>query len=330
MTLALSKESSGIRLEWVVCLVCGRDDATPIAHGLDYEYDTSDIEFTFVVCRQCGHVYLNPRPTMDSGAAIYPSSYYSVSGAHRTGALSALGRIKDVVVGRRVRALVSALPSGGRLMEPGCGDGSLLLAIRKSRPDLRLTALDLQFSASTRAQLESNAIAVVETALEDARFDEPFDMVVMNQLIEHLWDARGCMRSINACLKVAGVVSISTPNLDGYDRRFFVDRAWGGYHIPRHLNLFTRTSLCRFLATFGFEAVRTVSLAAPLIWVASIHNALKIRGVGAARFFRDSNLPVLAASTAMDMVAARLGVPTSNQQVIARKVRPLGAGANAN
>jgi 2-polyprenyl-3-methyl-5-hydroxy-6-metoxy-1,4-benzoquinol methylase len=317
----VTQEPGAIRVESVPCLLCGEDDAEPIAHGTDYEYDTSAIEYSFVACRRCSHVYLNPRPTLESASAIYPSNYYALSGAHRTGALSVLGRIKDVVVGRRVRTLVAALPSGGRLMEPGCGDGSLLRAIRRARPDLHLTALDLQFSATTRAELAGARIDIVETALERARFEEPFDMVVMNQLIEHLWDARGCLSSLSGCVKLGGIVSISTPNLDGYDRGLFADRAWGGYHFPRHLNLFTRASLCRFLAGFGLQPIRMVNLAAPLIWVASIHNHLKIKGSASARFFRDSNLLALAAACSIDVVATRLGAVTSNQQLVARKVR---------
>jgi 2-polyprenyl-3-methyl-5-hydroxy-6-metoxy-1,4-benzoquinol methylase len=205
-------------------------------------------------------------------------------------------------------------------MEPGCGDGALLISLRQARPDLHLTALDLQFSPATRRTLADFDIEIVEQTLEEARFEEPFDFVVMNQLIEHLWDARRCMASVSAALNVAGTVSISTPNLDGYDRRWFKDRTWGGYHIPRHLNLFTRESLARFLREFGLEVVDTKDLAAPIIWVTSVHNELKARGNGLHRFFRDSNLAALALATIADTIAPRLGYSTSNQQMVARKI----------
>jgi SAM-dependent methyltransferase len=326
VTQATSTDASGIRLESVACLLCGSDrHSGAVASGLDYEYDTSDIEFSFVACLDCGHVYLDPRPTIESAAAIYPRTYYAYSGAHRTGAFSLLGRIKDLVVSRRVRSLVASVPPGGRLLEAGCGDGSLLIAIRRGRADIRLTGLDLHFSEETRAILASHDIDTREVALEDARFSEPFDRVVMNQFIEHLWDSSRCMASINACLRPGGIVSISTPNLDGYDRRWTRDGAWGGYHFPRHLNLFTRASLCRFLEESGFRIVRAVDLVAPLIQVTTVHNVLKLRGYAIHRFFRDSNLAALAIATAVDTLALRLGRSTSNQQVIAEKVAGSGA-----
>jgi 2-polyprenyl-3-methyl-5-hydroxy-6-metoxy-1,4-benzoquinol methylase len=310
-----------LTLEAAVCLICGSQrEGRLYASGVDFEYDTSEIEFRFVSCPDCGHVYLNPRPTIESAGAIYPSNYYAFTGAHRSGALSLLGRAKDVVVRRRVAGLVAGLRSGSRVMEPGCGDGALLISLRQARPDLHLTALDLQFSPATRRTLADFDIEIVEQTLEEARFEEPFDFVVMNQLIEHLWDARRCMASVSAALNVAGTVSISTPNLDGYDRRWFKDRTWGGYHIPRHLNLFTRESLARFLREFGLEVVDTKDLAAPIIWVTSVHNELKARGNGLHRFFRDSNLAALALATIADTIAPRLGYSTSNQQMVARKI----------
>jgi len=319
---ALDSANGALTLEASACLICGSTrEGRVVATGLDYEYDTSEVMFRFVACPDCGHVYLNPRPTIESAGVIYPKTYYAFTGAHQAGALSLLGRAKDFVVRKRVAGLVASLPAGSRVMEPGCGDGSLLISLRAARPDLRLTALDLQFSADTRRVLASHDIEIVECALEDARFDDPFDFVVMNQLIEHLWDARRCMTSVSKALKVGGTVSISTPNLDGYDRRWFADHTWGGYHIPRHLNLFTRASLARFLAKFGLEVVETKDLAAPIIWVTSLHNELKVRGSRMHRLFRDSNLAALAVATIADAVAPRLGYSTSNQQMIARKVQ---------
>lgn len=309
-------------LERVCCMLCGSEHHSDIvATGSDFEYETSRIEFTFVRCSKCGHVYLNPRPTIESAPLIYPKTYYAVSGAHHRHARSVLGRVKDAVVGRRIGKLVKDLPPNASILEAGCGDGSLLLALRKHRNDLQLTGLDLQISADTRQRMAALGIDAIEGALEDARLDRRFDMVVMNQVIEHLWHPRTGLLRANALLRPAGVLSISTPNLDGYDRRLFKAHAWGGYHFPRHLNLFTSESLSRLVEECGFRPLRVVRLTAPLVWTASVHNYLTVKRWPGRRMFRDSNLLALGLASAFDIIASRLGKITSNQQLIAQKVK---------
>ena len=318
----MTPEVNGLALETVCCTLCGSEHHSDIvATGSDFEYETSPVEFSFVSCSKCGHVYLNPRPTIESAPVIYPKNYYAVAGAHKKQAWSVLGRVKDTVVGRRIEKLVMDLPPDSSILEAGCGDGSLLMALRKRRPDLRLSGLDLQISDDTRRRMSALGIDAMEGALEDARPDRRFDMVVMNQVIEHLWHPRKGLLKANALLRPRGVLSISTPNLDGYDRRLFKARAWGGYHFPRHLNLFTSESLRRLVEECGFQPLRVVNLTAPLVWTASIHNYLTVKHWPGRWIFRDSNLLALGLATAVDIIASHLGKITSNQQMIAEKVR---------
>jgi hypothetical protein len=48
-----------------------------IGRVCDHEYRSVDIEFTVVRCRECGLVYLKPRPDGRELGRIYPKSYYS-------------------------------------------------------------------------------------------------------------------------------------------------------------------------------------------------------------------------------------------------------------
>ena len=93
--------------------------------------------------------------------------------------------------------------------------------------------------------------------------------------------------------------------------------AWGGYHFPRHLNLFTPDSLGRLLARYGFRTVASVNLAAPLVWLATTQNLAGRYGLPVRWFLRESNLPLLSAFTALDLLMSALGRSTSNQQLVA-------------
>ena len=61
------------------CAVCGAVDQhrEPFAIGYDYELLTCSNRWTFVECGDCGHVWLDPRPSVDALEVIYPSTYYA-------------------------------------------------------------------------------------------------------------------------------------------------------------------------------------------------------------------------------------------------------------
>src|SRR5512145_3294606 len=63
--------------ENVVCCVCGLNLSGEYARGWDFEYGTTQEEFAFRKCSDCGHVYLDPRPGKDALGTIYPPDYYA-------------------------------------------------------------------------------------------------------------------------------------------------------------------------------------------------------------------------------------------------------------
>jgi len=304
-----------MKLEETSCVICGENKHAPFANGLDYEYETSPNVFNIVRCQKCAHVYLNPRPTIDSAELMYPREYYTFS--QRT---SLFQKIKDAVVTRRLKWCLKRLPIGARVMEVGCGDGKTLIALRRKRPDLQIVGLDLQFSKEQSEYFKQHNIEIIESPLERAKLKaNSYDLILMNQLIEHLWDVRGCMEKTRFALKPGGLLSISTPNLDGYDRKLFSKSLWGGYHMPRHLNIFTRKSLEVFLGQYGLKRAKFTHLTAPLIWVTTVHNGLKIRNFNAHKWFGYGNLPALTVFTILDIVMKTIGFSTSNQQIIVKK-----------
>lgn len=305
-----------IPTEAASCLVCGTSDAQPVAEGTDYDYGTTRQRFRFVKCGRCGHLYLDPRPVIAAASRIYPSDYYTLAGEHRRGLLAVL---KDRVVARRLRPVLALLPGrGGRVLEIGCGDGSLLLALRLARPELELTGVDIAFPAPLRQRLEQAGVRLIEGPAESAALGGPHDLVVMNQLIEHLWDVDGVLEALRRAMRPGALLSIATPDPSGWDRAFFARGAWGGYYFPRHLNLFSPAGLETVLGRAGFRVTARARLVAPLVWIGSLRAVLARRGSPLARIARDTNLVLVAVFTALDVLALVLGLRTSNQQVVAR------------
>jgi len=298
-----------------------------VASGGDFEYGTAANRFQFVRCRECGHVYLNPRPSSDDLGVIYPPNYYTFS-EESAGLVARVRRVWEAGKVRLYRDLVGGGPR--RILDVGCADGRLLALLREhGDPAWHLVGVD--FDAEAVARCRARGFEAHACRVEDLPEEQGggFDCVVMLQLIEHVEDPAKIARKVHALLRPGGHFIVETPNLAGLDHRLFRRSWWGHYHFPRHWHLFTRESLHAMLERAGFEIVRSEPLISPATWVISLQNALKDRRAPAplVRFFTYRNPALLSLFVALDWATARLGFRTSNQRVVAR--RPAQARAAA-
>jgi 2-polyprenyl-3-methyl-5-hydroxy-6-metoxy-1,4-benzoquinol methylase len=310
------------------CALCGGDDASVEATGLDFEYATAANEFRFVRCRRCEHVYLNPRPRSADLGVIYPANYYAYGGASNP-IVAPLRRRWERGKVRMYRELVGEGPR--RILDVGCGNGRFLEILRDAgSPEWRLEGIEIDAAAASACRAKGFRTQVGR--VEDFRDAEGFDAVVMLQLIEHVDDPVAICRRVFELLRPGGHFIIETPNLAGLDYGAFRGRCWGHYHFPRHWNLFSTESLQRMLREQGFEIARTESLISTSAWTISLHNWFLDRGWPdpVVRFFHFQNPLLLGLFVVLDSLRARAGGETSNQRVVARKpASDPGAGQGA-
>ena len=318
--IATEATDEPIATEAGVCALCGSNQGKPFARGFDFEYLTTRTEFTFWRC-DCGGAFLNPRPAPEALGRVYPSNYYSYDFGNKLG--PAVMRFKAFAERAKVRAYEPYLSAGARVLDVGCGDGHVLGQIRDA-VSLPLELEGLEFSDHAIRAAESAGFRVYRGRIEDAVLpSDTFDLIIMNQLIEHVREPREVLEEIARALKPGGHVFLETPNIDSVDARLFRRRYWGGYHLPRHFHLFDARSLARLVEKAGLEKVLHRPLVCPQFWIISVQNWLKDRGAVrfADRFVSPFNPLLLAPATLVEMVHQRIWW-TSNQQLVAR--RPVG------
>jgi ubiquinone/menaquinone biosynthesis C-methylase UbiE len=104
--------------------------------------------------------------------------------------------------------------------------------------------------------------------------EESYDLVFMIMTIEHLARPDKTLCRVKQLLKKGGKLVIVTDNTNSADFEFFKQQYWGGYHFPRHWNLFNQQSFKRLAEKTGFQVMKLKTIISPVNWVYSIHNAL--------------------------------------------------------
>ncbi|HSM84398.1 MAG TPA: class I SAM-dependent methyltransferase [Nodosilinea sp.] len=261
-----------LTLEHTDCCLCGLDDATPVAVGEDFEYRTSPDYFLAVQCRRCGLVYLNPRPSSDSLTQIYPPDYHAFEFSAATFGL--VYRVRRRLEARRLLAYCRGLPSQAHILDVGCGDGFHLDLLREyGQPGWQLEGVDPSELAATAAQrrgLQVHHGTIQALDLPAASYDLAF----MIATVEHVDDPVGVVQAVRSRLKPGGRLVIVTDNTATLDFALFKRRHWGGYHFPRHWNLFSPGTIRTLASRVDMEIESLGTQVSPVNWVYSLRNAL--------------------------------------------------------
>jgi SAM-dependent methyltransferase len=175
---------------------------------------------------------------------------------------------------RQARLLCEVLRDAGSpasVVDLGCGDGAATMLAARVNPGHRIVGLDWSADALRRAHARGLTLVRAEaepTGLPIASGHA--DVVIMNELIEHLVDPDSVLDEVRRVLRPGGTLLLSTPNLAAWYNRgllaFGVQPVFSevslrgvfgrpGSQVVGHLRLFTRGALIGLLAARGFGAI---------------------------------------------------------------------------
>lgn len=222
--------------------------------------------FSVLVCSTCDLGRVEPWP--EDPMAWYPDAYQQHSSQTVTGrvveaAIRAAARSPRPSVRRPIVVVVpdadlgGPLPPGARVLDVGAGNGAAVRALRAAGIDAHGIEPEERAVAAARA---AGVTTVSVGTLDDNTLDGRWDVVRMNQVLEHVPEPLDALGRVRELLAPGGRAVISVPNFGSLGRRAF-GASWDGLELPRHLHHFTRASLARALAQAGLAA-RTVRSAA--------------------------------------------------------------------
>lgn len=209
--------------------------------------------FDLYRCPACGHRALDARFSAEQLGELY-SRYYPRSSL----------QLSDYRPHRRRRGLAAWLdgddcaawrwvPPSVRVLDIGCGFGEAL-GYHQSRG---CSVWGVDADDNIRRVGEHFGFNV-QVGLFDPACYAPgfFDVITLDQVIEHVQDPLRTLRDIASVLAPGGVVIISTPFAGGWGARLF-GRRWINWHTPYHVQFFTPRSMQVAAAQAGLQLERS-------------------------------------------------------------------------
>jgi len=223
-------------------------------------------KFSLFRCSFCGLIETYPKLLTSQLGAIY-SSYYPRGDldveclpAQATNLRSVQGKLKAWLTGTDNQGQYTAR-RGMRVLDYGCGAGVALMELEK----IGAEAYGIEVDENSRRVASRYGLRIHTGSLEDNPFPGvTFDLICLNQVIEHIPDPADLLSKLESRLASRGVLALSFPNTDSIYRRM-CGRRWINWHVPYHLHHFSLRSFTRFCDQHGWHVVqhRTIT---PTVW----------------------------------------------------------------
>lgn len=230
------------------CPTCGREDTSQVGKLAMEEYQFGDERIPLppkgvgiIQCRNCGLVFKDTLPS--------PNFLTEVFSRHAGNVWAGDYDFSDEA--HLIRELV-----GDRefdLLDIGPSNGGLLKAF--SETDGRRSALDIVKHPGLEEWLRGEFIHGLAESDELSWSKEPYDVVGMFDIAEHLYDPQQAFSNVRALVKPGGFVVVETGDVQSrWPRKFGVHKWWYACLFPHHI-FWPRPSIERIASQHGFEVL---------------------------------------------------------------------------
>jgi len=307
------------------CPVCNSTSFQTYTYGYDYEIQTCKNKWKFVKCDDCTHIWLNPRPHIEELATIYPPNYYAYDYESQISPLAVKG--KELLDAAKFNGILKHRKDKvNSFCDIGCGTGRFL-RLMESKGVKKENNYGLELEDDSLKQLRKDGFQVFTERVEDCDKikNNSLDLATMFHVIEHVDNPKAVIKKVADWLAPGGIFALETPNINSLDAKKYKDAYWGGYHIPRHWNLFTEETLNILLKESGLELVDVKYQTGHSFWMYSNHHTIRYEKENPQKAekynpFKKEGLGRLVMYTAYDILRNRmLGQKTSAMLLIARK-----------
>jgi 2-polyprenyl-3-methyl-5-hydroxy-6-metoxy-1,4-benzoquinol methylase len=209
--------------------------------------------FSHKVCTNCGTLFVSPCPSDGILKEYYNN--FTAPKLWTNLLLDANVERKKLQYQPRADYIISILKSLGHrkavAVDLGAGSGAFALCLKESGFFSEVHTLDL--SQDCVSVCREHGLIASYGSVDDLT-DGRFDLICMNDLVEHLCSPHTFLQSCWRALRFNGCLLIATPNGNGFD---FIIQKEHTKNItpPEHLQYFNPNSIEKLLREVGFENI---------------------------------------------------------------------------
>ena len=227
------------------CPACGSSENNP---------EIEKYGFTYVQCKRCDTLFVNPRPPVSVLNDFYARSESTSFWVNKFFLPVAEAR-REKIFRPRAELIAQMLPEvrSGIIGDIGAGFGLFLEEIGIVWPTAHVVAIEP--SVEMAGICREKNIDVIEKMLEDiGAGDSRFDLLTAFELFEHLFDPRFFVDKVYELLNPGGYFVLTTLNGLGFDIQILWEKSKSIFP-PHHLNFFNPRSIAGILKDRGFEII---------------------------------------------------------------------------
>ena len=229
------------------CPICASSINISIPDIFDDRYGYPKV-FSIYQCQKCRHKFLNhdfsSTDLEDLYTNYYPRSKFSIEDY---APLIFSNNFQNWFNGNK-RAY-TYVPKNVRVLDIGCGFGGSIGYHQNRGCEAYGVEVD-----SNAQKVKDEFNLNIKIGLFDVNDYEPdfFDYVTMDQVLEHTVNPIEVLSDISKITKTNGTVIITIPNPNGWGVKLF-GRRWINWHIPYHLQHFSKRSIYLSAEKSGFS-----------------------------------------------------------------------------
>lgn len=238
--------------------------------------------YSLVKCKNCHHVYTNPRPLEKDLGSFYQSQEYI---SHKEKGNSFSEKIYFLVqafmLQRKARLIIKLKLPNQKLLDVGCGAGAFLSQMKNT--DYQVVGIEPNAAARLKAQ--KKGLHLFENQFHIPKNEEnSFGIITLWHVLEHHADFMQSLQLYHRLLATGGWLVIAVPLYMSFDASFY-GKYWAALDPPRHLHHFSSKTLRLATQRCGFELHGATPMFFDAFYVSMLSEKFRGTSLGAFRAF---------------------------------------------